>query len=174
VSAPARGTASDYSKGPAGHRGCFATSHGLLAALALAGAALLVVAECSPLYTVVVGALETPRRTVSGGSSHGWALGAVAVAATVMAVLALRGARGAAVALAALGAVTLFVAIAVDAPKTRRSASLPEAVAFADARARAARGLALELASGCALLASGALMLALGAPRPLKRGTSGG
>ena len=38
-----------------------------LPAVALAGAALLLAAELSPLYTVVVGSLDTPRRTVSAG-----------------------------------------------------------------------------------------------------------
>jgi hypothetical protein len=169
VSASARGTASDYSKGSPLHRGDFATSHGLLAALAVAGAALLVVAELSPLYTIVVGALGTPRRSVSGGSSHGYALVAVAVVAVAMAYGALRGARRPAAALVALGCVVLLVALAIDAPKTRRSAGLPEAVAYADARAQAGSGFALEIAGGVALVVAGGLMLALGAPQPLRR-----
>ena len=174
MSASAREAASDYSKGIAPHPRDFATSHGLLAAVALAGAVLLVAAELSPLYTVVVGALETERRSVSGGSSHGYALVLVALAAAAMAFGALRGARGAALALVALGAVVLLVALAIDAPKTRRSSGLPEAVAFADARARAGSGLSLELAGGAAVLLAGALMLALGAPRPLARGSRDG
>jgi hypothetical protein len=173
VSASDRGTASDYSKGLALQRRDFATSHALLAAVALAGAGLLVAAELSPLYTVVVGALETPRRSVSGGSSHAYALVVVALAAAAMALGALRGARGAAAALGALGAVVLLFALAIDAPKTRRSATLPEAVAFADARARAGSGLALEVAGGAALLVAGGLMLALGAPSPPRRRVSG-
>ncbi len=68
----------------------------------------------------------------------------------------------------------LLVALAIDAPKTRRSATLPEAVAFADARARAGSGLALEVVGGAAVLVAGGLMLALGAPRPLTRGGRGG
>jgi hypothetical protein len=47
-------------------------------------------------------------------------------------------------------------------------------VAFADARARAGSGLALEVVGGAALLVTGALMLALGTPRPLTRGGRGG
>ncbi len=174
VSASNRETASDYSKGLALQPRDFATSHGLLAAVALGGAVLLVAAELSPLYEVVVGALETERRSVTGGSSHGYALAAVALAAAAMALGALRGARGAAAALVALGGAALLVALAIDAPKTRRSATLPEAVAFADARARAGSGLALEVVGGAAVLVAGGLMLALGAPRPLTRGGRGG
>ncbi len=173
MSASAREAASDYSKATSLRRGDFATSHALLAAVALAGAVLLVAAECSPLYTVVVGALETERRSVSGGSSHAYALVLVALAAAAMAFGALRGARGAAGALVALGAVVAVVALAIDAPKTRSSGTLPEAVAFADARAQAGRGLALELAGGAALLVAGGLALALGAPRPLRRRGAG-
>ncbi len=170
MSATARGTASDYSKGIGLGPRDFATSHGLLGAVALAGAVLLVAAECSTLYTVVVGALETERRSVSGGSSHAYALVLVAFLAAAMAFGALRGARAAAAALVVLGAVVLLVALAIDAPKTRESAALAEAVAYADARARAGAGLGLELAGGAALLVAGGLMLALGAPRRLTRG----
>jgi len=173
VNASARGTASDYSKGDPPHRRDFATSHGLLATVACAGAALLAVAELSPLYTVVVGALQTPRRSVAGGESHGYALLVVAIAAVAMAYGAARGARAAAAALVALGVATLVLALAVDAPKTRRSGALPEAVAYADAHATAGSGYGLELAGGVALIVAGGLMLALGAPRPLRRGAAG-
>ena len=174
MSASAREAASDYSKATSLRRGDFLTSHALLAAVALAGGVLLVAAECSPLYAVVVGALETERRSVTGGSSHAYALVLVALAAAAMAFGALRGARAAARALVVLGAVVLLVGLAIDAPKTRRAATLPEAVTFADARAQAGRGLALELAGGAALLVAGALMLVLGAPRPLTRGARDG
>lgn len=167
MSATDRGTAQDYSKGIRIDRADFASWHGLLAALALVGAALLVVAELSPLYTVVVGALETQRRSVTGGSSHGYALLVVALAAVVMAYGALRGSRAAAGALCGLGAVALLIALAIDRPDTRASGTLPEAVAYADARARPGRGLRLEIAGGAVLVVAGGLMLALGAPRPL-------
>ena len=170
MSASARGTASDYSKGSGLARADFLTTHGLLAGVAVAGAVLLVVAELSPLYTVVVGALQTPRRSVTGGASHAYALVALALAAALMAYGALRGSRGAAAALVALGAVVLLLALAVDAPKTRRSATLPEAVAFTDAQAKAGRGLALEIAGGLTLILAGGLMLAIGEPRPIRSG----
>ena len=164
MSAAARGTASDYSKGPLRRPENPGSPQTVLAAIAVLGAVLLLVAELSPLYTVVVGSLETPRRSVSGGSSHGWALAVVAFAALAMTFGALRGARAAAGALVALGAVALVVALAIDLPDTRRSGSLREAVAFEKAHAKAARGLGLELAGAIALLASGAGLLLVSRP----------
>jgi hypothetical protein len=163
MSAAARGTASDYSKGPLRRLENLGSPRTVLAGVAVLGAVLLLVAELSPLYTVVVGSLETPRRSVSGGSSHGWALAVVAAAALMMTFVALRGARAAAGALVALGAVTLVVALAIDLPDTRRSGSLREAVAFEKARAKAGRGLGLELAGALCLLVSGAGLLRAGA-----------
>jgi hypothetical protein len=171
VSASARGTATDYSKGPASGRGDLPVSRGLLAAVACGGALLLVAAECSPLYTVVVGALQTPRRSVSGGEAHGYALLIVALAGAAMAYGVWRGSRPAGGALAVIGAVALVVALAIDLPATRDTSPQPEAVSYADARAKAGSGFALELAGGALLVLAGGLMLALGSPRPLRRRT---
>jgi hypothetical protein len=141
------------------------TFQGLLVAIAVAGAVLLLAAELSPLYTVVVGALQTPRRSVSAGSHHGYALALVALGAAAMALGASRGARAAAAALVVLGAVALVVALAIDAPATRSTGTLREAVAFTDARAKAGRGLTLEIAGAIALLAAGGgLLLTLRPP----------
>jgi hypothetical protein len=167
VSAAADGTASDYSKGAGLRPADLRTAQGVLAAVAMVGPVLLLAAELSPLYTVVVGALETPRRSVTAGSSHGYALALVALAALPMTAGAVRGARAAAATLALLGALALLVALAIDLPDTRRSGTLREAVAFEDARAKAGRGLGLEIAGGVALLASGAgLLLVPGRARP--------
>jgi hypothetical protein len=174
VSASARGTASDYSKGAGPHPRKTVAVRRLLATAALVGAALLLVAEPSPLYTVVVGSLRTPQRSVSAGSNHGFALSIVALAAVAMAAGALRGGRAAAAAVAALGAGALLVALAIDLPATRRSGTLPESVAFVDAHAQAARGLALEIAGAVALLASGGLLLALACARGSPEGSSRG
>lgn len=132
---------------------------GLLGTVALAGAVLLVAAELSPLYTVVVGALQTPRRSVSGGEAHGYGLLIVALVGGVAAVGVLRGVRVAGGALILAGAVTLFVALAIDLPATGSSASLPEAVAYADARAQAGAGFSLEIAGAVALIVAGGLAL---------------
>jgi hypothetical protein len=175
VSASADGTTADYSKGALLRRRDLRTLRGLLAAIAVAGAALLLIAELSPLYTVVVGSLETPRRSVTAGSNHGYALALVALAALVMTGGAfLRAARAAAVALVALGAVALFVALAIDLPDTRQSGTLAESVTFSRARAKAASGFALELAGAVALVVAGAGLLVLGSARREGGGADGG
>jgi len=161
VSASARGTTANYSKGDATDRGDWQPWRRALAAIALAGAALLLAAELSPLYTVVVGSLDTPRRSVSAGSNHGYALALVALVAVAMAAGALRGARAAAVALIVLGAVALLVALAIDRPDTRRSGALRESLAYSEAHARPARGYRLEVAGAILLLMAGTGLLAL-------------
>jgi len=165
MSASADGTASDYSKGAFARRAGFATLAGIAAALALVAVALLVVAEFSTVVRVVVGSLETEKRTVAGHANHGYALLVVALAAVPLTLLALRGVRTAAAALVALGAVVLVVALAIDLPDTRESGRLPESVAFEDARAKAGPGLPLELAGGLLLVLSGGLLVVLGRPR---------
>ena len=128
------------------------------AGLAVVAAALLVAAELSPVYEVVVGTLEVVRRRVDGADNHSYALALIAVLA--MALGALRGSRPAALALAALGAAALVVTLALDLPDARSSGRLPESVSFEDARARPARGLYLA-GAGSGLLVVAGLGLAL-------------
>lgn len=144
MSASARGTATDYSKGVCASRADWRRARLALAGVALASALLLIVAELSPLYTVVVGSLQTPRRSVSAGSNHGYALALVATAALAMTIAWLRGV----VVAGPLGATALAITLAVDLPDTRADGRLPESLAYSEARATAARGLALELAGG--------------------------
>jgi hypothetical protein len=165
MSASADGTASDYSKGVVSGRAGFATLRAVAAALAVAGIALLVAAEFSAVVRVVVGSLETEKRSVVGHANHGYALLVVAIAAAPLLFVALRGARAAAAALVALGAATLVIALAIDLPDTHASGRLPESVVFEDAHAKAGPGLALEVAGGVALLLAGGLLVALGRPR---------
>jgi hypothetical protein len=164
MSASLDGTASHYSKGAGTARAGFATFRGVAAVLAVAGIALLVVAEFSAVVRVVVGSLETEKRSVVGHANHGYALLFVALAAVPFLLLALRGARAAAAALVALGAVALVVALAIDLPDTRGSGRLPESVTFEDAQAKAGPGLALEIAGGAALVLAGGLLAGLGRP----------
>lgn len=162
MSASLDGTASDYSKGVVSGRAGFATLQAIAAALALMGIVLLVVAEFSAVVRVVVGSLETEKRSVAGHANHGYALLVVAAAAVPALLLALRGVRAAAAALVALGAVTLVVALAVDLPDTRGSDGLRESVVFEDAHAKAGPALALELAGGVALVLAGVVLVAAG------------
>jgi hypothetical protein len=164
MSASLDGTASHYSKGAGTARAGFATFRGVAAVLAVAGIALLVVAEFSAVVCVVVGSLETEKRSVVGHANHGYALLFVALAAVPFLLLALRGARAAAAALVAHGAVALVVALAIDLPDTRGSGRLPESVTFEDAQAKAGPGLALEIAGGAALVLAGGLLAGLGRP----------
>jgi len=162
VSASARGTATDYSKGACASRADWRRARLALAGVALASALLLIVAELSPLYTVVVESLQTPRRSVSAGSNHGYALALVATAALAMTVAWLRGVVVAGPLLGLLGATALAITLAVDLPDTRADGRLPESLAYSEARATAARGLALELAGGVGLVIAGAGLLVVG------------
>jgi hypothetical protein len=165
MSASADGTTADYSKGAVGSSAGFVTIRVIAAVLAVAGVALLVVAEFSVVVRVVVGSLETEKRVVTGHANHGYALLVVAVAALPMLLGALRGARAAAGALVALGIVALVVALAIDLPKTRESGQLAESASFEDARAQAGPGLVLEIAGGVALVLAGGLLVVGGGSR---------
>jgi hypothetical protein len=145
------------------------TVRAVAGALALAAVVLLAVAEFSTVVRIVVGSLETEKRTVAGHANHGYALLVIAVAAVPMTVGALRGARAAAAALLALGAVALVVALAIDLPKTHGCGQLPEAVAFEDACAKAGPGLALEIAGAIALMLAGGVLVVAG-PGPRRSG----
>lgn len=141
----------------------------VFAGVAVLGAALLVAAEFSPLYKVVLGDPAIVRRSVDGADNHAHALLIIAVFALPMALGALRGARAAALALIALGATALLVSIAIDLPDTRTTGRLPESVAYEDARARAATGFRLELLGGALLIAAGGGLLLGGLPQRAPR-----
>lgn len=136
----------------------------VFAGVAVLGAALLVVAEFSPVYEVVLGDPAIVRRSIDGADNHSYALLILAVFALPMALGALRGARAAAFALVALGAAALVVSLAIDLPDSRATGRLPESVAYEDARARTATGLYLQLLGGALLVAGGGGLLA-GSPR---------
>ena len=91
------------------------------AALALAGAIVLAVAEFSTVFEVTVGSLGVVKRSSTGGEHHGYALLVIAVAALVMLVWSLGRAGGRRRwRLVALGAVALVVALAIDLPRYAR------------------------------------------------------
>jgi hypothetical protein len=138
----------------------------LATALSFVAAGLLVAAEFSTVFEVTVGSLEVVQRSASGGENHGYALLVVALFAVALTAVALRGGGWApAVALVALGVVVLLVALAVDLHDTRGSGTLPESLAYEDARARAGAALWLELVGGVLLVgAGGVLTFASGGP----------
>jgi hypothetical protein len=143
------------------------TARRVAAALAMAGVALLAVAEFSTVFEVTVGSLGVVKRSSTGGEHHGYALLVIAGAAVAMVLWSLgAGGRPAALALVALGAAALVVALAIDLPDTRGSGQLPESLAYENARARAATGLGLEIAGGVLLLVAGGGLAAAGRPGP--------
>lgn len=130
------------------------------AGLALVAVVALVVAEFTTVFEVTVGSLEVVKRSATAGENHGYALLVVAIVAGAMALLALRGGRSPALALVMLGIAALAITLAVDLPDTRRSGSLPESLAYEEARARAGPALGLEIAGGVLLLVAGGLLAA--------------
>lgn len=150
-------------------RANFLSARGAAAGLALAGVALLAIAEFTTLFEVTVGSLEVVTRSSTAGENHGYALLVVAIVAAAMALPALRGARPPALALVVLGILALAIALALDLPDTRDSGGLPESLAYEEAKARAGPALGLEVAGGALLLAAGGVLLRLGAGRSASR-----
>jgi hypothetical protein len=116
-------------------------------ALGLAGAALLVAAELSPLLRVrTIAAHPHLVRTVQTGPHHAWALLPIAVLALALSAYFWRsGRRLALVAIAVLGAVALVVALAADLPDAHATGLVGSpATGLHNAQAHAAAGLYLE------------------------------
>jgi hypothetical protein len=129
-----------------------------LLVLPLAGAALLVAAEFSTLYEVVVVTTVPAGGSFSAGGHHGYALAAIAVGIVVMTVGAvLGGSRPAAVAVLVLALAALAIALAVDLPDVHETGLIGQTYDAAEAQPRA--GLYLEIAGGCAALVGAALIL---------------
>jgi hypothetical protein len=85
----------------------------------VAGAALLLAAECTTLYSVHTSIYHSPVRTVSAGSHNGWALIPVALLAVLLAIGPLRRAAWpSAVAMVAAGLIALGIALIGDLPDT--------------------------------------------------------
>ena len=130
-----------------------------LAAVAAIAAVLLIVSEFLPLYKVLVGALETERRSEVGWRNHAFAMLLLGLASVPMLLGALRGARPAMWALAGIGVVVIVIALTVDLSAARETGTLRESVSYEDARAEPAIGFFLETLGGVLLLLAGGLML---------------
>jgi hypothetical protein len=155
--------------------GNFVSARRAAAVLAIVAAALLVAAEFTTVFEVTVGTLEVVKRSATGGANHGYALLVVALFAVAVTFLGLRGpARVSGLALVALGVVVLVVALAVDLPDTRGSGTLPESLAYEDARARAGAGLGLEIVGGVLLVVAGGVLAAAGSAALLGRRPASG
>ena len=152
MSASARGTASDYSKGlPVAREDLALAARGARGGRAGGRGA--------PARRGAVAAVHGRRRRAGdaapqrvGGSHHGWALAVVAIAAAVDGLrrAARRARRGGRARRARRGGAARR---ARDRPAGHAPLGQPaEAIAYADARAKAGSGLALELAGGVTLL----------------------
>lgn len=136
--------------------------------LPLAGAGLLVAAEFSTLYQVVVVTTVPEGGTYSAGGHHGYALAIIAAWIVAMALGAvLGGSRPAAVAVLVLALAALAIALAIDLPDVHETGLIGRTYDAARAEPRA--GLYLEIAGGCAALVGAALILVARPDRPPRR-----
>lgn len=139
----------------------------MLAALALGGAVLLVVAEFLPLYSLHLITSEKALSSVSTGSHNSYALLPLALLAAILALGATRaGGRAVPAALALLGLIALLIALLGDLPDANAH-GLTDGYVLAATTARA--GLYVEtLGAILLLLAGGAGLLAAGPPEALR------
>ena len=163
MSAPTRQATDDYSRmtqrPPAGFPGISALRAGL-AAVALVGALLLVVATFSTIIQVTVGTtskLVDIDTELSGWDRHGPALLLIGAFALVMVAGALRGARPAMAALAVCGIAVLLISLVGDLPDLNSTGQVGEL--YADATAGARVGYYAETLGGVLLLIAGGVML---------------
>ncbi len=140
------------------------------------GAALLVVAEFTPLLTVRSSASNRVIDTVSTGSHHSYALLPIAVLAGLMIWLAWRAENWLALAATgALGVIALLIALLGDLPDAQAGGLIGSpARGFAFASATPAPGLYLETLGAIVLLISAGIGLLLGGSRQPGRGDGRG
>ena len=119
---------------------------------ALAGAALLILADLSTLVQIKV--LTVTEKTLSGHAQHDWAVAFLGVAAIPLAIgAARRRARPALVGLVIIGAAVLVIALAKDLPDTRSTGVYGER--YDQAAADAGTGFYLETLGAVLLIVSG-------------------
>jgi hypothetical protein len=138
-------------------------------AVALIGAAALVVAEFAPLYRVRTDLEHHIVRSVSAGSHHSYALLPMAVLAALLAGVLGRSGWPASAALALLGLAALGIVLVGDLPDIHRSGVVgTAATGLHEVRTVAGAALYLEALGAIALIAAGAagLILRLAATAP--------
>jgi hypothetical protein len=135
----------------------------------MVGAALLIVAEFTTLFTVHSTAVAAAIKTVQTGSHHGYALIPVAVLAAVLSGIARRtGSRPALLGIGAMGVVALVIALLGDLPDAQAKGLVTIGGHLARASATPSVGFYLESLGGVVLLivAAGGLLLD---PSPVAR-----
>jgi hypothetical protein len=135
----------------------------------LVGAALLLVAEFTPLLHVHSSARNAGViKTVGTGAHHSYALVPVALLVTALTVTARRN-RLALAAIGLLGLVTLGIALLGDLPDAQATGLIAHAGTYVAAAANPGAGLYLETLGGLVLLltsAAGLLLAPQGPPAP--------
>jgi hypothetical protein len=182
MSAPPRGTASQYSKGVSTLQGAFSRlASGIaahpkavrwgLATLGFAGAALLIVSEFSTVTQVKVITVVLPHSERTGFDQNSGAMLILGLLALPMLVgAAVGGSRPAMVAVAALGVIALLIALLGDLPDVTKTGTIFRE-RYEDAKAQAQIGFTFEwLGAVLLILSAGLLLLAdagrRAAPRP--------
>jgi hypothetical protein len=163
VSATAPGPPAEYSRAPAPSpapvRVPPALFGGLIAA-ALAGPALLVVADFTTLFDARGADFH---RTVAGHANHSWAIALIGLLGLFLGWFAVRAAsRPALWGLAALGILAVVIALGFDLPDA--TATRTVATTFAQAAATPRIGFYLETLGAALMLIAGGGGLLLGAP----------
>ncbi|MCW3048358.1 MAG: hypothetical protein JWO74_2642 [Solirubrobacterales bacterium] len=163
MSATSRQATRDYSRMharlPAGFVGPSAL-RAALAATALVGALLLVVATFSTIIQITVGTtsrLANLDTELSGADRHGPALVLLAAFAVAMTAGALRGARPAMAALVVCGIAGLLISLVGDLPHLNDTGQV--GVLYSDARAAPRVGYYAETLGGILLVIAGGVML---------------
>jgi hypothetical protein len=157
-------------RGPGGLTGPSARLALVLLLAGLAGAALLVVAEFTPLLTIHTSASRAAYRTVNTGSNHSYALIPIGLLAVFLSYSAWQSqSRLALTAMGVLGVVALLIALLGDLPDAQASGLVGSAATrFTTASATPSVGLYLETLGAVVLVISaGAGLLLL--PGPARR-----
>jgi hypothetical protein len=191
VSAPPRGTASQYSKGVSGLQAPFSrltsgiAAHPralrwVLAALGLAGAVLLVISEFSTVTQVKAITVVLPDSERTGFDQNSGAMLILGLVAVPMLVGAALGpTRPAMVAVAAIGVIALLIALLGDLPDVTKTGTIFRE-RYEDAKAQPRIGFTFEwLGAGLLILSAGLLLLAdfggrsAAAERPVEQRAAG-
>jgi hypothetical protein len=156
--------------GPTGDYSKWTSGSLAVLGVALAGAALLVMADLSTLVEIEVVGVVQDR--LSGHEQHDWAVALLGVVAVPLAFgAARRRARPALLGLALLGLVAAFIALAADLPDTRETGVYGER--YEQASAAPGAGFYFETAGAALLLlAGGGGLVLLPPPSPRERSRS--
>jgi hypothetical protein len=170
MSAPPRGTASQYSKGVSGLQTAYSrlasgiAAHPkavrwVLAALGLAGAILLMVSEVLPVTHVKVITVVLPDSERTGFDQNSGAMLILGLLALPMlAGAALGASRPAMVAVAAIGVIALLIALLGDLPDVTKTGTIFRE-RYEDAKAQAQVGFTFEWLGAVLLILSAGLLL---------------